>query len=121
MDTSGTTTGSIEIDGADGAPRLDQVAHALSDPLRVSILDLLAAGRCEDCMSPANPELPEAICALDMQGLLGNISATKLSYHMKELRNARLVREHKQGKWIYYELDKDALGAFARQVKQRFL
>ena len=102
---------------------LDKVALALSDPLRLRILDLLAVGRNDPCWSPDIPELPDAICALDLQRRLGDtgISKSKLSYHMKELREAGLVQEHRQGKWIYYILNQEVLNAFLRQVEVRFL
>ena len=105
----------------DAAFPLAKIAHALSDPLRVQILDLLAAGRNDPCYSPDIPELPTAMCALDLQHRLGDIGPSKLSYHMRELRDAGLVREHKQGKWVYYLLDRALLVQFLEQISQRFL
>jgi ArsR family transcriptional regulator, arsenate/arsenite/antimonite-responsive transcriptional repressor len=100
---------------------VDKVALALSDPLRLHILDLLAAGRDDPCLSPDIPELPTAICATDLQQKLGDMSASKLAYHLKELREAGLVQEHKQGKWVYYLINEQALHAFLSQLRQRFL
>jgi ArsR family transcriptional regulator len=100
---------------------LDKVAFALSDPLRLRILDLLAAGRDDPCLSPDIPELPTAMCATDLQHKLGNMGASKLAYHLKELREAGLVQEHKQGKWVYYLLNEEVLHGFLRQLQQRFL
>jgi len=100
---------------------VDKVALALSDPLRLHILDLLAAGRNNPCWSPDIPELPTAMCATDLQHKLGDIGSSKLAYHLKELREAGLVQEHKQGKWVYYLLNETVLQAFLSQVQQRFL
>lgn len=100
---------------------LDKIALALSDPLRLHILDLLAAGRNDPCWSPDIPELPTAMCALDLQHRLEEMSASKLAYHMKVLREAELVREHRQGKWVYYLVNEDALTAFLQQVQSRYL
>src|SRR5579885_3223803 len=100
---------------------LDKVALALSDPLRLKILYLLAQGRNDPCWSPDIPELPTAMCALDLQHMLGETSASKLSYHMRVLRDAGLVREHKQGKWVYYLVDEGALAAFLAQVHARYI
>ncbi|HEV8191921.1 MAG TPA: metalloregulator ArsR/SmtB family transcription factor [Ktedonobacterales bacterium] len=100
---------------------LDKVALALSDPLRLKILDLLAQGRNDPCSSPDIPELPTAMCALDLQHMLGESSASKLSYHMKVLRDAGLVREHKQGKWVYYLVNEGTFSAFLDQMHARFL
>lgn len=103
------------------AAPLDKIALALSDPLRLLILDLLAAGRRDPCCSPDIPELPMAMCATDLQRKLGDIGASKLAYHLKELREVGLVQEHKQGKWVYYLLNQDLLNAFLQRVQQRFL
>jgi ArsR family transcriptional regulator, arsenate/arsenite/antimonite-responsive transcriptional repressor len=100
---------------------LDKVALALSDPLRLTILDLLAQGRNDPCLSPDIPELPTAICALDLQHMLGEASTSKLAYHMKVLRDAELVREHKQGKWVYYLVNEGTLSAFLDQMHARYM
>lgn len=102
-------------------PALDKVALALSDPLRLHILDLLAAGRNDPCWSPDIPELPTAMCATDLQRKLGDIGASKLAYHLKELREVGLVQEHKQGKWVYYLLNEDLLNTFLQHIRRRFL
>jgi len=45
---------------------------------------------------------------------------SKVSYHVRKLREAGLVREQKRGKWSFYALDKDAaiglLGELAAQL-----
>jgi ArsR family transcriptional regulator, arsenate/arsenite/antimonite-responsive transcriptional repressor len=105
----------------DTTPDLDKIALALSDPLRLQILDLLAAGRHDPCVSPDIPELPTALCALDLQSKLGDIGASKLAYHLRELRDIGLVQEHKQGKWVYYLLNQGLLHAYLHRIQQRFL
>lgn len=100
---------------------LTQLALALSDPLRVQILDLLAAGRTPCCASPDHPELPRALCATDVQQRLGAITPSKLSYHLKILRDAELIQERRQGKWIYYELNRPTLCYFSQLLYQRYL
>jgi ArsR family transcriptional regulator len=101
-------------------PTIDQIALALSDPIRVRILDMLAAGRDEACCSPSNPEIPTGICACDLLPEL-DIAPTRLSYHMKELRQAGLVQEQKRGRWVYFSLNREALAGFVREVEARFL
>lgn len=98
----------------------DQIALALSDPLRLRILDLLAAGRNERCPSPDNPELPRSICAVDLQRQLDPIAPSKLAYHLKELREAGLIKECKQGKWVYYHIDHQALQEFLQTMARRY-
>lgn len=63
--------------------------HALSDPLRVQTLELLR-----------NQEL----CVCDLCETLG-VTQSKLSFHLKALRAAELVRARQEGRWIYYSLN----------------
>lgn len=98
---------------------IEQIALALSDPTRLSILDLIAAGRDTACCSPSNPNVPEGICSCDLLPKLA-LAPTKLSYHMKELREAGLVTEQKRGRWVYYQLNRDALTAFQQALASRY-
>ncbi|WP_017316584.1 ArsR/SmtB family transcription factor [Mastigocladopsis repens] len=63
--------------------------HALSDPLRISVIELLR-----------NKEL----CVCDLCDALG-VSQSKLSFHLKTLKEASLVRSRQEGRWIYYSLN----------------
>lgn len=99
---------------------IDKVALALSDPIRLQILDLLASGREDNCCSPENPDTPQALCSCDIQPKL-DIAPSRLSYHMKELREAGLVTDQKQGRWIYYSLNRQALTEFLRAVEKRYI
>lgn len=93
---------------------------ALSDPIRLSVLELLAKGRDTACCSPANPDEPGGICSCDLLPKLA-LSPTKLSYHMKELREAGLVTEQKRGRWVYYTLNRETLNAAWQEIQTRFL
>jgi ArsR family transcriptional regulator len=97
-----------------------EVAAALGDPLRLRILDLLAAGRADACCSPANPAAPVAVCACDLAPALGGMAPSKLAYHMGRLRAAGLVSEQRRGKWVYYSINTKAVAAFARSVTSRW-
>jgi ArsR family transcriptional regulator, arsenate/arsenite/antimonite-responsive transcriptional repressor len=102
-------------------PALDRVAQALSDPIRLRILDLLAAeqdqaGRC----SPANPELPGAVCACDLRPAIPGMTPSKLAYHLALLREVGLLSETRRGKWVYYTLNREALVAFTGSLHARF-
>jgi ArsR family transcriptional regulator len=95
---------------------------ALSDPIRLQILDLLVKGHDASCQSPPHPEFPKALCPyLDIQGKLGNIAPSKLSYHLKTLRQAELVEEHRLGKRVYYTANLDVLNRLLEEVRQRYL
>lgn len=99
---------------------VDRLAKALSDPIRLGILDLLAQRRRETCCSPTQADLPAAWCACDLGPALGGLAPSKLAYHLKELREAGLVKEASRGKWVYYDLDQERIGAFARALQSRF-
>lgn len=99
---------------------LDKVALALSDPIRLQILDLLAAGRYEACCSPDNPSAPVALCSCDILPALG-LAPSRLSYHLKELRGAGLVTEQKSGRWVYVSLNRPAVMEFAEALRDRFV
>lgn len=66
--------------------------HALSDPRRLRILDLLRAGEQ---------------CVCDLQADL-DCGQSLLSFHLKTLRDAGLVSMRKEGRWSHYRLEPDA-------------
>ena len=69
---------------------------ALADPVRLSILEFLWSPSAEEFRTQ------EGICACDVQDFLG-VTQPTVSYHMKILIQAGLVRAQKRGKWVYYE------------------
>src|ERR1041385_7098077 len=78
--------------------------HALSDPTRIRIVELLRHG--ERCVC----DLTEATDA----------AQSRLSFHLKVLKDAGLVSDRRDGRWVYYRASRDALdqiAEFARAVK----
>ncbi|NJK69450.1 MAG: winged helix-turn-helix transcriptional regulator [Microcoleus sp. CSU_2_2] len=63
--------------------------HALSDPLRLQILELLRE---------------QELCVCDLCDRL-SVPQPKLSFHLKTLKEAALVRSRQEGRWIYYSLN----------------
>lgn len=61
---------------------------ALSDPIRVEVLELLK---------------DQEMCVCDLCDRL-QVTQSKLSFHLKTLKNAGLVRSRQDGRWIYYRL-----------------
>ena len=101
--------------------KLTLVAKALSDPIRLRMLRILAEGRgCCDLPDPASrnvpgKDMPEGICVCEFQEQFG-LGQSKTSYHLRVLREAGLVGEEKRGKWSFYTLDHAA----AAQALQGF-
>ncbi|PSB16500.1 ArsR family transcriptional regulator [Phormidesmis priestleyi ULC007] len=63
--------------------------HALSEPLRVQVLDLLRE---------------QELCVCDLCGAM-EVTQSKLSFHLKVLKEAQLVKARQEGRWIYYSLN----------------
>jgi ArsR family transcriptional regulator, arsenate/arsenite/antimonite-responsive transcriptional repressor len=74
--------------------------HALSDPTRMEILERLRAG--ERCVC-------ELVDVLDA-------SQSRLSFHLRVLKDAGLVRDRRQGRWVYYTLETVPLEAMRRAL-----
>ena len=60
--------------------------HALSDPTRLAILELLRGG--ERCVCDLQDELDAA--------------QSRLSFHLRVLKDAGLVTDRREGRWSYY-------------------
>lgn len=67
--------------------------HALSDPTRVRVLEMLRDG--ERCVCDLQDDLEAA--------------QSRLSFHLKVLRDAGLVSDRKEGRWSYYRIIPEAL------------
>lgn len=67
--------------------------HALSDVARVQIVATLQGG--EQCVC----ELMDVVGA----------AQSRLSYHLKVLKDAGLVTDRREGRWAYYTLNRDAM------------
>jgi len=63
--------------------------HALSEPLRIQVLDLLRQ---------------QELCVCELCETLG-VNQSKLSFHLKALKEAQLVQSRQEGRWIYYSLN----------------
>jgi ArsR family transcriptional regulator, arsenate/arsenite/antimonite-responsive transcriptional repressor len=98
--------------------RLVALGRALSDPVRVRMLGMMAEGRgcCSlpDCGVPAEDQ-DVGICVCEFEGYF-EIGQSRVSYHMRKLKDAGLVREEKRGKWSFYSLDPEAAEALVVEV-----
>ena len=84
--------------------RAAQLFHALSDETRLEIVRLLSHGER---------------CVCELQHVL-DAAQSRLSFHLKTLKDAGLVSDRRGGRWIYYALNRDALdevAEFASDVK----
>jgi ArsR family transcriptional regulator, arsenate/arsenite/antimonite-responsive transcriptional repressor len=107
----------------EGVDRLVALGRALSDPIRVRMLSMMADGRsCCDFSDSGVPaeEAEEGICVCEFEGHFG-MGQSKVSYHMKKLKDAGLVREERRGKWSFYSLDRDVAGELLGEAADRLL
>ena len=63
--------------------------HALSDSLRLQIIDLLRS---------------QELCVCELCDQL-DVNQSKLSFHLKNLKEAQLVNARQEGRWMYYSLN----------------
>ena len=67
--------------------------HALADETRLQIVDRLRDGEQ---------------CVCDLTDLLDS-AQSRLSFHLKSLKDAGLIRDRKEGRWVYYSLNPETL------------
>ncbi len=82
--------------------RLARWFYALSDETRLRVVELLAGGER---------------CVCELQAATG-ATQSRLSFHLKVLRDAGLVHDRRAGRWVHYSLRPDVLdeiGAFVRE------
>ena len=86
--------------GKVGAEKVDEdveraarLFHALADETRLRVLGLLRGG--EECVCNLTDVL--------------ETGQSRLSFHLKTLKDSGLVSDRRQGRWIYYALNAAAL------------
>ncbi len=109
-----------------GVTELADIAKALSEPIRLEILTVMAQGRsCCELPEPRSrgvpgSEDPGGICVCEFQEQFG-LAQSKVSYHLRVLRDAGLIRTEARGKWTFYTIDREvaaaALRAFHRLLR----
>lgn len=81
---------------------LARCCHALSDETRVKILGRLSAG--ERCVCELTAALTTA--------------QPRLSFHLKTLKDAGLVNDRRDGRWVYYSINHEALAEVRALLKR---
>ena len=99
-----------EVLDADRFERVVALGRALSDPIRVRMLGMMAEGR--SCCGLPDLGVPvenrdRGICVCEFEDYFG-MGQSRVSYHVCKLKEAGLVKEEKRGKWSFYSLDGDA-------------
>ena len=87
----------------DEAGELARGFHALADPVRLSILSILA--------SSSEGE----VCVCDFVVPVGKSQPT-VSHHLKILSEAGLVQSDRRGKWVWYSLNRERLSGLRAAI-----
>ena len=84
--------------------RLDPVdlLRALAEPTRLEIVRMLKGGER---------------CVCELTGALG-AAQSRLSFHLKVLRDAGILVDRKEGRWVYYSLQEDVLEDLGRFIAE---
>jgi len=83
------------------AVELGRVLAALSDPVRLRLLSLVAA----------NGE----VCSCDLEAPLGKSQPT-ISHHTKVLARAGLLVGERRGRWMWWQVEPDRLAAIRKAL-----
>jgi ArsR family transcriptional regulator len=67
--------------------------HALSDETRLEIVERLIGGER---------------CVCELTDLM-DAAQSRLSFHLKTLKDAGIVTDRREGRWVYYTLSRDTL------------
>jgi ArsR family transcriptional regulator, arsenate/arsenite/antimonite-responsive transcriptional repressor len=85
------------------ADRMAAIAKALSDPIRVQLVDVLRKHAGKVCVCELVP--------------LFDLSQPTVSHHLKVLREAGIVDSERRGLWAYYYVLPDALKELSAWLK----
>lgn len=77
----------------DLVPRVARWFHALSDETRLRIVDRLSDGEK---------------CVCDLADLLDS-AQSRLSFHLKTLKDAGILKDRREGRWVYYSLNPEVV------------
>ena len=78
--------------------------HALSDETRVAIVEMLSH---------------KERCVCELEQVL-DVAQSRLSFHLKVLKDAGVIRDRKDGRWMWYNINAevlDQIATFTRSVK----
>ncbi len=74
--------------------------HALADETRLQIIERLSDGEQ---------------CVCDLTDMVGT-SQSLLSFHLKTLKDAGILTDRREGRWVYYSLSPEAIEELERLI-----
>src|SRR6185312_6790057 len=88
------------------ADRIAGLMKALSDPVRLRLMSMIAAS--------------DEVCVCELMGPF-EVSQPTISHHLKVLRSAGLVDSERRGTWVYYRAEREALDAIGGLFSQELV
>ncbi len=82
--------------------KLVETAEAIFDPYRLQIIKLLQI---------------REMCVCELAAVL-NLSSPRISQHLAVLKRTKIVKERREGKWIYYSLIPKTMDDFNKSWSQ---
>lgn len=96
---------------------LDKALHAIVDPTRRRILQVLREGTV--ATKQAGRRVPAScLCGGEIEERI-RLSQPTISHHMAILTKAGLVEAHKQGQWRWYRRNEKAIRQIAKMLRGR--
>lgn len=90
----------MRTSNANDVDRAARCFHALGDETRLQIIECLADG--EQCVC----HLTDAL----------ETGQSRLSFHLKTLKDAGILRDRREGRWIYYSLNPEVIEEIEKLV-----
>jgi ArsR family transcriptional regulator len=84
--------------------QFEAVAKALADPRRMALLESIGSQDEYSC---------QQLCKES------GVSKGTVSHHMKELAHAGLIAERREGQFMFYEVCRERLAAYAAELMRR--
>jgi len=75
---------------------------ALADPIRLEIIESLSSGEK---------------CVCDLMQETG-LAQSRISFHLKVLKDAGVITDRQSGRWVYYQLDIRTLKSLQNWIKK---
>jgi len=75
---------------------------ALAEPIRLEIIESLSTGEK---------------CVCDLMQETG-LAQSKISFHLKVLKEAGVITDRQSGRWVYYQLDTRTLKSLQNWIKR---
>ncbi|MBC7084230.1 MAG: metalloregulator ArsR/SmtB family transcription factor [Firmicutes bacterium] len=90
-------------EGADRLKRAVEMLKALADETRLEIVSMLAR---------------EEMCVCELMERF-NMTQPAVSYHLRTLRQAGLLDQRREGRWIFYSVNRKALAELSAMLADR--